>query len=188
MRRPRFAPLTLALVSLLWLSGAGPALARQEKPASRVTIPQSAGPAGGSVDVPVQLAAGEGVQIASIALTLRFPASQLTFEKVEIGGLGETVGARATAKVQTSEGETSLEIRIAAAEKDGATPPLPDGPIAHVMFTVAAGLEPEAVVPLEVQASGAATAPRAGPIAIAVRNSAVIVSHPSAIGCFFYMH
>jgi hypothetical protein len=155
---------------------------------SRVTIPQSVGPAGGSVAVPVQLAAAEGVEIGSITLTVRFASSQLTFDKVEIGGLGESVGAKATATVESNGEEARLEVTITTEEKDGARPPLPDGPLVHLMFTLDKGLKPESVIPVETEASAAGPTSRSGPIPLQVRGGEIIVSNPGVVGCFFYMH
>ena len=187
MRRFQFLRLLAAFATLLALT-AHPAALQDEKTTARVTIAQSAGPPGGSVAVPIQLAAAEPGQVGSLTLQLRFPAAQLTFTKIEMGGLGEAVGAEAAVVAKEIAGETLLELTIAAPEKNGTRTPLPDGPIAHLLFKIASGLTPETVIPLKVHVAAGGARPGAGPVRVVARDGEIIVSNPSVIGCFFYMH
>lgn len=165
-----------------------PAPAAREKASPRVTLPQSVGPAGGAVAVPVRLAGADSVEIGVLTVTLRFPAARLTFTKAEVGGLGAAVDARATARTERRGEDTLLEVTIATPATSGARTPLPDGPIAQLMFTVAKDLKPETVIALNVEAAGLDTVEGAAPVTIAASDSEIIVSNPSVISCFFYMH
>jgi len=187
MKRWQFLPLLAALGTLL-PPAVHPAAPQQEKTTALVTMAQSVGPPGGNVAVPIQLVAAEPGQVGSLTLKVHFPSAQLTFTKVEISGLGEAVGAEATAVAKETAGETVLELTIAAPEKIGTRTPLPDGPIAHLLFRIARGLKPETVIPLKVHVAAGGARPGAGPVRVAARDGEIIVSNPSVIGCFFYMH
>jgi hypothetical protein len=182
----RVLPLLVAALSFTVCAGA-PAAGQEERGAARVDMPQSVGPAAGTVAVPIQLSSG-GSKIGTLTLRLSFPASQLTFDRVEIGGLGEAVGAQATVKADAAGDDTRLDITIAAGVKDGARQPLLDGPIAHVMFTLAAHLKSETVVPIAAKASATAATSRAEPVGIRTADTEVIVSDATVVGCFFYIH
>lgn len=173
----------LGIMAIIAVVGCDPAAGQEEQKTPRVDVTQSAGPAGGKVSVPIRLTGVEDARVSAVTLTLRFVADKLTFGTVEIGGLGESAGVTATAKAERRAGDTLLVITLATAEKDGARAPMPDGPIAQVVFTVAKNLKPETVIPLKVQAAGADAA-----VTLATRDAEVIVSNPPAISCFFYMH
>jgi hypothetical protein len=149
---------------------------------------QSVGPPGGIVAVPIQLSGVESGQIGTLTLKLRFLSNKLTFTKVEVGGLGDSVGAVATAEMQRRGDETLLEVTIATPEKEGARAPIPDGPIAQLMFKVAKDLKPETVIPLALQVTGGGTKAGAEPVKVSARDGEIIVANPSVISCFFYMH
>lgn len=188
MKRRQFLPLLAVVGGLVLPLAAHRAAPQEEERTARVTLAQSVGPPGGNVAVPIQLAGAEPGQVGSLTLQVRFPAAQLTFMKVEMSGLGEAVGAAATAVGKESAGETQLELTIASPEKDGIRTPLPDGPIAHLLFKIARGLKPETVIPLKVHVAGGGARPGAGPVRVAARDGEVIVSNPAVVGCFFYMH
>ena len=182
----------LATLDAVALPGWRPAAAQdlnasQEK-AARVTFPQSVGPPGGVVSIPVQLTGGESVNIGGLTVTLRFPAARLTFTKAEVGGLGTAVGARVTARTERRGDETVLEVTIATPEVSGAKTALPDGPIAQLMFTVAKDLKPETVIALKAEAAALGLTAAAKPVTIPTGDGEIVVSNPSVISCFFYMH
>lgn len=160
----------------------------QENASPRVNIAQSVGPPGGVVAVPIQLSGVESGQIGTLTLKLRFLSNKLTFTKVEVGGLGDSVGAVATTGMQRRGDETLLEVTIATPEKEGARAPIPDGPIAQLMFTVAKDLKPETVIPLTLQVAGVGTKAGAEAVKVSARDGEIIVANPSVISCFFYMH
>lgn len=183
----------LATVGAGALPGWGPAAAQdvnaiQEETAARVTFPQSVGPPGGVVSIPVQLAGGRAVKIGALTVTLRFPAARLTFTKAEVGGLGTAVGAKVTARTERQGDDTVLNLTIATPEVSGARTALPDGPIAQVMFTVAKDLKPETVIALKGEAAAFGLSAAATPVTIPAGDGEIIVSNPSVISCFFYMH
>ena len=138
--------------------------------------------------VPIQLSGVESGQIGTLTLKLRFLSNKLTFTKVEVGGLGDSVGAVATTGMQRRGDETLLEVTIATPEKEGARAPIPDGPIAQLMFTVAKDLKPETVIPLTLQVAGVGTKAGAEAVKVSARDGEIIVANPSVISCFFYMH
>lgn len=157
------------------------------RPLPRVTLAQSVGPADGAVAVPLQLAGREDRPLGSITLRISLPES-LTFTSAEIGGLGISIGAEATTKTGTKGGATVVEVTIAAPPQDGVRPPLPDGPLAQLMFKLAKGLKPETVIPVPFEASGLATGAGAAPVSVSAVPGEIIVANPPVISCFFYMH
>lgn len=159
-----------------------------QKSVPRVTVPQSVGPAGGTVAVPIQFAGDESRATARLHLTVRFPAAKLTFSRVEVGGLGASAGAEATARMRRIGNDTVLDVVIATPDTAGAKLPLPDGPIAQLMFTIGKDLKPETVISFALAATVVGTDPGAKPVAIPLPASEIIVSNPSVISCFFYMH
>lgn len=193
MRRTGFVAL-LATLGPLALPGPHPTAVQerqttpQENASPRVNIAQSVGPPGGIVAVPIQLSGVESGQIGKLTLTLRFPSNKLTFTKVEVGGLGDSVGAVGTTEMHRRGDETLLEVTITTPEKEGARAPIPDGPIAQLMFRVAKDLKPETVIPLTLQAAGVGTKAGAEPVKVSARAGEIIVGNPSVISCFFYMH
>lgn len=187
MRRLQFLSGLAALGTLLLLT-AHPAAPQEEKRTARVTLAQSVGPPGGSVAVPIQLVAAEPDQVGSLTVKLRFATARLTFTKVEMGGLAEAVGAEATAVAKDTAGETLLELTIAVPETNGIRTPLPDGPLADLLFKIALGLKPETVIPLKVEVAAGGARAGAQPIRVGARDGEIIVSNPTVIGCFFYMH
>lgn len=177
----------LILVAVPLLAGEPAAVqAGQEHP--RVEITQSAGPPGGTVAVPIRLVDAERAKIGALKVTLRFSAASLTFMKVEVGGLGEAVGAEATAKSERDGPEIVLEITMATPETGAGREPLPVGPIAQMLFTVAKNLKPETAIRMRVAASGAGARDVSEPVAVAAKDAEIIVSNPTVISCFFYMH
>lgn len=188
MKRRRFLPLLAVVGGLVLPLTVHRATPQEEKTTARVTLAQSVGPPGGNVAVPIQLAAAEPGQVGSLTLKVHFPAAQLTFTKVEMGGLGEAVAAQAAAVAKENAGETLLELTIATPEKDGLRTPLPDGPIAHLLFKIASRLKPETVINLKVHVAAGGARTGAGPVRVEARDGEIIVSNPSVIGCFFYMH
>lgn len=179
-----------ALITIL-LASSPLAEARAQDPAARplprVTLAQSVGPADGAVAVPLQLAGREDRPLGSVTLRIQLPES-LTFTSAEIGGLGISIGAEATTKTQTKDGATVVEVTIAAPATDGVRPPLPDGPIAQLMFKLAKGLKPETVIPVKFEASALAPGADAVPVAVSAVPGEIIVANPPVIACFFYMH
>lgn len=172
-----------------WMAGPAVHAAVQEETAKpRVTLVQSVGPPGGAVAIPIRLAGVEGASLGTVTLRLRFQTSRLTFSKVEIGGLGEAAGVQATAQAQPRGRETLLEVTIATPEQNGARTPIPDGPIAQLVLTVAKDLKPKTVIPLKLEATGGGLRKDSGPVAVLARDGEIIVSNPPVIGCFFYMH
>ena len=182
------ATLLTALCGLL-LPGTHPAQAQAEAASGpRVVLAQSVGPPGGTVSVPVQLTGFEGASVGSLTLRLTFTTARLTFSKVEIGGVGEAAGVDVATETQAREAETLLEIKITTHEQDGAKAPIPDGPVAQVLFTVAKGLKPETVIQVKLEAGGTGQKAGAAPVKVAAKDGEIIVSNPPVIGCFFYMH
>lgn len=193
IRRTGFITL-LATLGPLTLLGPHPAAVQegqttpQENAGPRVKIAQSVGPPGGIAAVPIQLAGVESGHIGTLTLKLRFPGNKLTFTKVEVGGLGDSVGAVATTGIQRRGDETLLEVTIATPETEGVRAPIPDGPIVQLMFKVAKDLKPETVIPVTLEASGVGAKAGAQPVKVSARDGEIIVSNPSVISCFFYMH
>ena len=181
----RAALLTLLLASTPLVE------ARSQDPAARplprVTLAQSVGPADGAVAVPLQLAGREDQPLGSVTLRIQLP-EPLTFTSAEIGGLGISIGAEATTKTETKDGATVVEVTIAAPATDGVRPPLPDGPIAQLMFKLAKGLKPETVIPVKFEAAGLGPGPDAAAVPVSAVHGEIIVANPTVISCFFYMH
>ena len=170
-----------------YLSEASPA-SPQDATTNEVRLSQSVGPPDGIVAVPIHVAAATGVQIGAFTLRLRFPARRLTFTKVEMGGLGEGVGAEAKTASTESEGETLLSVTIATPEQQGVRTPIPDGPVAQLMFKIAKDLKPETVIRLAVSVDGIGIEAGAAALKFTARDGQIIVSIPPVISCFFYMH
>lgn len=156
--------------------------------AFRVKLPQSVGPAGGTVAVPVQFTGAEAQKTRALNLSVRFPAKSLRFTKVALGGVATSAGLQAAARSRQIGEDTVLDIAITMAETPHATFGLPDGPLAQIIFTVGKGLKPETVIPLRLTATAAGTASDAKTITLQADDSEIIVSNPSVISCFFYMH
>jgi hypothetical protein len=167
--------------------------AAQEKPADqgkdgpRVTLAQSAGTPGGTVAVPVQFAGPENVPYGVLALKIRFATTRLTFTKVDLGGVAESVDAVVDAATQQRGDETVLDVTISTPAKDGVRAVLPDGPLAQLLFTVAKGEKPQAVIPLKLEVSVTGVAAAAASVKVPARNGEIVVSKPVVISCFFYM-
>lgn len=172
---------------LVVLLGGSPAIAQDEQKTPRVEVTQSVGPPGGKVAVPVRLVGADPAQIGSVTLVLSFPASSLTFEKLEIGGLGEAVGATGTSSWERRGANVALQVTIETPDRDGNREPLPDGPVAQILFTVARDLEPETVIRMTVEAT-ARPLGAGETIPIAAKPAEIVVSNPTVISCFFYMH
>lgn len=153
----------------------------------RVTLVQSVGPPDGIVAVPLQFAGREDRPVASITVTIVVPSS-LTFTKAEIGGLGISAGAEVKTSTERQGADTRLQVTISTPEKDTPRLPLPDGPIAQLMFKVAKTMKPETVVPLKVEASGLAVGGTKDPVAVSAGKGEIVVANKTVISCFFYMH
>lgn len=179
----------LSALCVLVLPGAHPARVQAEAASGpRVALAQSVGPPGGTVSVPVQLTGFDGASVGALTLRLTFATARLTFSKVEIGGVGEAAGVEVATETQARDAETWLEIKMSTREQDGARAPIPDGPVAQLLFTVAKGLKPETVIPVKLQASATGQQAGAAPVKVAAKDGEIIVSNPPVIGCFFYMH
>ncbi|MEO5895545.1 MAG: cohesin domain-containing protein [Vicinamibacterales bacterium] len=153
-----------------------------------MTLTQSAGTPGGTVAVPVQFAGVQSAPTGVITLKLRFAGSKLTFTKVELGGVAESVDAVATVTAQQRGDERVLDVTIATPEKDGTRAALPDGPLAQLLFTVAKDQKAQTVIPVKVEASVAGLAADAAAVKVPAPDGEVIVANPVVISCFFYMH
>lgn len=187
VRSMGFAAL-LAASSALVLPVTDPAHVQGETPTPRVTLTQSAGPPGGNVSVPIQLSGVESASLGTLTLRLVFTAARLTFSKVEIGGVGEAAGVEVATETQHRSPETLLDVTITTRAQDGVRAPLPDGPIAQLLFRIGKDLKPETVIRLKLQASGTAQRGGTGPVKVVARDGEIVVSNPPVIGCFFYMH
>ena len=182
-----WATLLAALWGLL-LPATYPGDIQEAATAPRVVLAQSVGPPGGTVPVPIQLTGFEGASVGSLTLRLAFTTARLTFSKAEVGGVGEAAGVEVATETQQRGAETLIDVKITTREQDGVRAPIPDGPVAQLLFTVAKDLKPETVIPIKVQASATSQRDGAAPVKPAARDGEVVVSNPPVIGCFFYMH
>lgn len=173
---------------LVALVGGDPAALQDDQKRPRVEISQSVGPPGGRVALPVRLAGAEAAQLGTVKLTLRFPAASLTFEKAEIGGLGFSVDATATAVSESRGSDVEVTVTLATPKVEGTRESLLDGPVAQLLFTVAKDLEPETVLRLAVEATGTPVGADARVMPLTAKPAEVVVSNPTVIACFFYMH
>ena len=107
--------------------------------------------------------------------------------KVALGGVATSAGVEAAARSRQIGDDTVLDIAITLGQTSDAKSGLPDGPLAQLIFTVGKDLKPETVIPLRLEATAAET-PGASAITLQADNSEIIVSNPSVISCFFYMH
>ena len=179
-----------------WLSVAGalllltthPAAGQERTPSVRVL--QSVGPPGGEVAVSVHVASGGGEGLRSFTLELQFPTRELTFDRVEMGGLGDEVGAEANTEAKQRNAETLLRVTISTPEKDGAAEPLPDGPVAQLMFKIAKHVKAKEVIPVDLDVAVLGVGPESKPVQLPAQKAEVIASDPlmTVFGCFFYMH
>lgn len=161
----------------------------QDSAIAFVDMPQSGGPPNGEVLVPITLTLGRGTEIGSLSMTVRFPIEPITFQKIELRGVAEALGAEAKAEVTQEKDETVLQLTIATPEKDGGRSALPQGPLADLRFKIAKDTKPATVIPLTIVASNATgTKAVAGPVKLETHDGRILVSNPAVITCFFYMH
>lgn len=168
---------------------AGLSSGQQDEALARVTIlPVKAAPADAR-PVPIEVTLGRGIELGSLSMTIGFPIELVTFQKVELGGIAEGLGAEAKAELKEEKGESVVQLTIATPEKNGARMALPQGRLASLWFKVAKDAKPETVIPLTIVAA-TATGIKAGDgtVKLETRDGQIVVSHPLITACFFYMH
>lgn len=180
----RGAALAVAIVTSTAWAGA-PLLQAQSAP--RVSLPQSAGPPGGKVAVPIQVTIPDGVEIGQMTLTVRTPAASLAFGSVSLGGLAVGVDMKAEASTKTDGQDLVLTVVLSTPEEGGKRIPMPAGPIGDLLFTVAKDAVVETGIPLALTVKATSAAGGAA-VDMQAKDGQVVVSNPSVVTCFFYMH
>ena len=173
----------------LMLPAAGVAT-QQDSGMAWVDLPQSKGLPDGQATVHVSLTLSRGVEVGSVSMTIRLPVKLLTFQALALRESAETAGVQARFK-EEEEGPDSAVVRLTLEmpEKDGSRGTLPQGPLATMQFKIAKAAEPRTVIPLAiVEARAAGTTASPGAVKIHARDGRILVSHPLATACFFYMH
>jgi hypothetical protein len=180
----------LAAAALLWPSARFLPAAAAQQP-TKVTLSQSSAPPDANVVVPVYLAAASGVRIGTLEIQVTYSTRWLTFDRAELSGLSEGVGVElATVEKEGESQGTKLVLLTLTAKRDDPAPePIPDGPIANIVFRLAKGTEPGTLIDLvpAVSAWTLNTPPR-GVQPITAPRGQIVVSTPGPVSCFFYMH
>jgi hypothetical protein len=181
----RTALFVLVAVGLAVLPDAPAARAQQ---ATTITLSQTSGPPDSDVTVPIYFAGAKGVRAGSLELQVAFPAAPLTFVRGELSGLGEGVGAALEAKATPGHDESTLHVSLST-KGSPSREPVPDGPIAYLVFKLAKSAKPGAVFPLKSKATVRSMDDPPKPIEpVSVPESQIVVSDPTVTSCFFYMH
>jgi len=136
----------------------------------------------------VTLTVTRGVEIASFSVTIRFPSASLSFQEIEVGGLGKAVGAEVEAEPTEEGDDTIVQFTVAAAETDGRRVALPQGPLATLRFRIAKEAKAAILIPLTVVAASATSVTEGATVNLDTRTGGIFVTHPAATACFFYMH
>lgn len=179
----------IALVVLLAGPLMMPASSRQQAATAKAVLLEARGVPGESRPVPLHLTMGKGVEIGALSLAVRFPPKQVTFQRVELGGIAAGSGVTAKADVKEGKEGTVVQVVVDAPERDGARTPLLDGPLATLWFQIAEAAEPKTIVPLEfVSAAATGAKPGSGPVKLETQDGQIVVSAPLITACFFYMH
>ena len=190
MRKPVIGVLVLAAGQ--FVLSPGQASQRQDEAGASVAVLQAKGGPEGQLQVPVELTPGKGAELGSLAMTVRFPLTLVSFLRIELGGVAEGVGAEAEAAVETDPQEQDrglVHLTIATPERDGRRAALPEGRVAGLWFKIAKDAKPETVIPLTVvTATGAGTKAGAGALELDTRDGEILVSKLIITSCFFYMH
>jgi len=155
-----------------------------------VTLSQTAGAPGLTVSMPLYVAGADGVRIGTIHLRLTFPKAKVSFDKAELSGLGEGVGIVMTTEQQDAGDSASVLLTLTTKAVEGAArEAVPDGPIAHLAFKLAADAKVGEVVTLKPRVSAETLdAPPKTVAGISAPDGQIVVSEPSVSSCFFYMH
>ena len=180
--------ITLALIAIAQ-SPAGWAAASQP-PVTLVELNEGYGPPDGVVTLPVDLRTPDGVQVGEIELRLTIPSTKLAFERAVLSGISEAAGVRLTAQAEPENGAgVSLRLVIQGRQEGGSRQPLPTGQVAHLVFKLADTAEPNSEVPLAPKVVAQTTAsPPAIVEPLTSPASRIVVTSPTVISCFFYMH
>jgi hypothetical protein len=179
----------LALVLAVTIAGdaaAGTAAAVQ---ATRIAVDLGfgMGKAGGSVSVPLALAAPDAVEVATTVNEVTFPTRWLSFAEARAA---RDADVDVTAAVRPAgNGEEQAIVTITVTAQPGRS--LPNGLLANLAFTVAADAAGPHVVKL---ANVARAFPKASPgkpldgVGGKAGEVEVLPGDPTVIACFFYMH
>lgn len=181
----------VVLVAVLTVGAPRPFDVTGAQQATIVTVSQSAGPPDSKVTVPVYFTPAAGVAVGRLVLDVKVPSALLTFQGAELSGLSEGLGVTAdvSQKAGPDDGSTIVHIVLAAQAQGSSREPLPDGPLVHLAFVVAASVKPGTVIPLEPTATAQTfdDPPRAVE-PLVVPPGEIVVSEPGISSCFFYMH
>lgn len=181
-------------------------LTAQENPAPRISLGFAAGPPGKQVTVPILLEGARGKKIGLVVSEVSFPATSLTFVRLERAALLDTDAFDAVAEVRDAsappptagEAETFqpkerthvLEIRISS-KKDERM--LRDGILGYLVFQIQPGTSPEKTPEIVLAHNARVFVGRldaATPLAVVSEGAKLVVEKPGlpVISCFFYMH
>ena len=183
-------PVAVSLVLLALIpAGVCPAFAQGQP--TTLTLSQSNGPPDANVTVPVYFVGAEGVRTGGIRLAVDFPSTSLAFVGVELSGLSEGLGVTLETGVEAGvDGEhATLHVGLSAAAEAGSPEPIPDGPLAYLVFKVSASTAPGTLIALvpAVTVTTLDSPPR--PVEpVVAPDGQIVVSTPGISACFFYMH
>ena len=180
-------PLRAALALWLILAAASLGASAQEKAGARLTLSPGSGLPDSEVSLPLYLW-DSGSTLSSVAVTLVFPGSALSFERAELTVVSEAVGAELKIQGPASGPETTrviLEIGVPTKSTPGET--LPDGPLAYLTFRIAkeAVLGGNIAVVLETKA---VADPQKPAESLESPEALITVQSQPLTACYFYMH
>jgi len=182
-------------------------LSAQEKAAPRVSLGFAAAPPGRQVTIPLVLEGASGKKVGRVVSEVRFPATHLTFIRLEKAALLEEhafeaigqvrepapdVSALATGRDKAAQEQETKVLDIRVSSKDEGRP-LRDGILAYLVFRIPPGTNPEKTpeIVLKHQAKiFAGLTDTAAPLAVVSEEAKLVVENPGlpVFACFFYMH
>lgn len=161
---------------------------QQDEAITRASILEESGVPGEARPAAVILTLAKGVEVGFLSMAIRFPTKLVTFQRVELSGVADGVGAEAKAELKNEDkDEAVLQLTIATVEKDGRRM-LPEGSLANVWFKIADDAKPETVIPLKIVTATLTSKAGAEAVNLETRDGQITVAAAIVSACFFYMH
>jgi len=161
---------------------------QQDNPNTWLVILKGSGPPNGRAEAGVQLSES-GLQIGELSIEIRYPSKLLKFENAVLAAEAADSQAKVSGTVKMDGDAAVLEVIIAAPRTGDVRRAFPQGSLADLQFRVADGVEPRTLIPLKVtKAVAVPTQGDASQVRLDTRDGQILVSDPTVITCFFYMH